>query len=203
MASHEQSVIEQATPSTGPITVTVEDKPLLQNNKRQFFRRFRHSILIKSRAANMVLFWNTVVVLTFGLLEDPGNVFVSLFNLPGVYPFNSKDVIVFYIKIGSGMYGVIAFWLLFYPLAGYLADVRFGRYKIVMCGLKTMWGSLLSSIICGVVICTIALPVILPKCSGLNSSFCIIFFDSIIVLVNVVFFCCFYCCTNRFCCICC
>ena len=185
MASHEQSVIEQATPLTGP-TVNAEDKPILKNDTRLqdilFFRRFRQSILIKSKAANMILFWNTLVVLMFGLFADPGNVFVSLFNLFGMYPFFTRDAIVFYIMIGSGVYGVIAFWLLFYPLAGYLADVRFGRYKVVMCGLKTMWGSLLSLIICGVVICSIGLPVILLKCSP---SFCSIFIYTFDVLANV------------------
>ncbi len=50
----------------------------------------------------MILFWNTVVVLMFGLLADPGNVFVSLFNLSEVYPFFTRDVIVYYITIGSG-----------------------------------------------------------------------------------------------------
>ncbi len=190
MASHEHGVIEQATQLTGPNTVTVEDKPLLQKNKKLqrilFFQRFRQSILIKSRAANMILFWNTLVILIFGLF-DPGNVFVFLFNLFEVHPFFTRDVIVFYIIIGSGVYGVIAFWLLFYPLAGYLADVRFGRYKVVMCGLKTMWGLLLSLIICGVVL---ALTVILLKCLHSNSSFCNndIFLHSFIALASVLYF---------------
>ncbi len=34
MASHEQGVIEQATQLTGPNTVTAEDQPLLQKNKK-------------------------------------------------------------------------------------------------------------------------------------------------------------------------
>ena len=189
MASHDQGVIEQATQLTGPNTVTAEDKPLLQKNKKLkgilFFRRFRQSILIKSKAANMILFWNILVELIFGLFADPGNLFVLVFNLFEVSPFFTRDVIVFYIMIGSGVYGVIAFWLLFYPLAGYLADVRFGRYKVVMCGLKTMWGSLLSLIICGVVICSIGLPVILLKCSP---SFCSIFIYTFDVLANVLIF---------------
>ena len=38
------------------------------------------------------------------------------------------------------MYGLIAVWLLFYPLAGYLADVRSGRFKVVVSfGLRIMW----------------------------------------------------------------
>ncbi len=136
MAGHEQSEIQQATPLTGP-PVNAEDKPLLKNNKRLQGTLFFSTVhTIKSRAANMILFWNTVVVLTFELFAYIGNVFVCLFNLFEVlYSFKiTRYVIVFLHMIRSGVYGVIAFWLLFYPLAGYLADVRFGKYKVVMCG---------------------------------------------------------------------
>ena len=124
----------------------------------------------------MILFWNTLVVLIFGYFANPGNYVFD--SSKYTYPRNT-------IMLGSLVYGVIAFWLLFYPLAGYLADVRFGRYKVVMCGLKTMWGSLLSLIICGVVICSIGLPVILLKCSP---SFCSIFIYTFDVLANVLIF---------------
>ncbi len=113
MASHEQGVIEQATQLTGPNTVTAEDQPLLQKNKKlqriPFFQRFRQSILIKSKAANMVLFWNTLVVLIFGYFANPGNYVFDSINLSGVYTYPT-NTIVYYIMIGSGAYGVKAYW---------------------------------------------------------------------------------------------
>ncbi len=65
--------------------------------------------------------------------------------------------------IDSGIYAVFAFWLLFYPLAGYLADVRYGRYKVVRCGVCTTWCGLLTSIVIGVIVNAIVLPLILSR----------------------------------------
>ena len=49
------------------------------------------------------------------------------------------------------MYGLIAVWLLFYPLAGYLADVRYGRRKLVVSvGLRMMWMGIMVLIIGGI-----------------------------------------------------
>ena len=48
----------------------------------------------------------------------------------------------------------LAIWLLFYPLAGYLADVRYGRYKVVTFGLKTIWLGILTFIISTIVSCS-------------------------------------------------
>ncbi|XP_064388435.1 solute carrier family 15 member 4-like [Halichondria panicea] len=57
-----------------------------------------------------------------------------------------------------------------------------------MCGLKTMWGSLLSLVICGGVFCCITLPVIFLKCSDSHSSVCDIFIYSVIALGSLLSF---------------
>ena len=49
--------------------------------------------------------------------------------------------------MGSGLYGIVGIWLLFYPIAGYLADVRFGRYKVVHDFWSQMWIGLLVFIV--------------------------------------------------------
>ena len=117
-------------------------------------RRLRESVLIKSKAASMILFWSTVAYLVYGSLLNPENYFilpvwefhlnkhVSLFNISGV-----SSAIPFMNVIASGVYGLIGIWLLFYPLAGYLADVRYGRYKVVTFSLKTIWLGILFAII--------------------------------------------------------
>ena len=44
------------------------------------------------------------------------------------------------------MYSVVAFLFLFYPLAGCLADIRWGRYKIVVYSVRVIWGSLVAGV---------------------------------------------------------
>ena len=118
--------------------------------------RLRESVLIRSKAANMILFWSTLAYLVFGSLLNPENCFmlpVGLFlefdsivshgNFSRVY-----NALTFMNMLGSGVYGLIGIWLLFYPLAGYLADVRYGRYKVVTFGLKTIWLGILTFVIC-------------------------------------------------------
>jgi muramidase (phage lysozyme) len=42
------------------------------------------------------------------------------------------------------MYSAAAFLFLFYPLAGCLADIRWGRYKTVVYSVHVIWGSLVA-----------------------------------------------------------
>ena len=46
----------------------------------------------------------------------------------------------------TSFYAILAILYLFYPLAGCLADIRYGRYKIVIYSLRIMTGS-------GVIVC--------------------------------------------------
>ena len=108
-------------------------------------------MLIKSKAANMILFWSTLAYLAYGSLLNPENYFMlPVWEFQHVSPFNISGVssaIPFMNMIASGVYGFIGIWLLFYPLAGYLADVRYGRYKVVTFGLKTIWPGILLAIV--------------------------------------------------------
>lgn len=46
------------------------------------------------------------------------------------------------IAMGAGVYSLLAFLFLFYPLAGCLADIRWGRHKTVINSLCIIWWSL-------------------------------------------------------------
>ena len=127
-----------------------ETTPLVMKNsnvkkrKSGLLRRLRESVLIKSKAANMILFWNTMVYLIYGFVLNPDIIFtIPVYQLESNQNFSkfiSTSSLEFINMIGSGVYGLIAVWLLFYPLAGYLADVRYGRYKVVVSfGLRIMW----------------------------------------------------------------
>ena len=78
--------------------------------------RSRNCCLRSSKAALLILVWNLII--SFGMLGflDP-SWYIALF---------SSDAI----SIGI-VYGSSALLLLFYPLAGYLADIRWGRYKLL------------------------------------------------------------------------
>ena len=128
----------------------------LQRNGLPLLQRFKESVLIKSKAVNTILFWNALVYLLYGFLYNPDIVFVVATSYSVVPPVIGISNI--FIMIGSGVYGLIAVWLLFYPLAGYLADVRYGRYKVVRCGLLTMWLALFTLIVVGLVLAALCFP---------------------------------------------
>ena len=147
ISSHSESDAQKKVMEATPLVVRK------YKGRNSLLQRLCESILIKSKAVNIILFWNTLVCLLYGSLPliNPENVFVLLAGKllrRFVYSqtlFNATEgSITFMNMIGSVVYGVIAVWLLFYPLAGYLADVRYGRYKVVISGLKVIWfGSLI------------------------------------------------------------
>ncbi len=132
----------QSNSDVNETTRLLENESPLQRNGLPLLRRFKESVLIKSKAVNTILFWNALAYLLYGFLYNPDAIFV----VAATSQFYSSDI---FIPIGSGVYGLIAVWLLFYPLAGYLADVRYGRYKVVRCGLLTMWLALFTFIVVG------------------------------------------------------
>ena len=86
--------------------------------------------LSSSKAAELSIIWNLII--SFGLMSflDP-SFYTNLLE-------GNDDSAVIGIT-----YGASAFFLLFYPVAGYLADVRWGRYKTVVNGLSFIFYSIL------------------------------------------------------------
>ena len=169
MASNEEATIEPAAipqdTQNADCSIT-ETTPLVVKNsavrRTGLLRRLRESVLIKSKAANMILVWSAMMYLLHGSLLNPDNFFtvpinqlVSTTLLPG---HGSLGVMQYTVMIGSGVYAFIAIWLLFYPLAGYLADVRYGRYSIVIFGIRFVWAGTIILIVGGVVGSAIFLP---------------------------------------------
>ena len=102
-----------------------EQTPFLETRKRQAvggtrlkYRRY----CFNSKAGLFILFWNLLISLTLAPLLDTG------------YYLKLLDRYLFHLKqytIVTSFFGFAAIFYLFYPLAGYLADVRCGRYKSV------------------------------------------------------------------------
>ena len=122
---------------------TGENTPLLAptlNNVSIFERiksKFRRLTFVKSKSAILVLIWS----FCFGVLQwvwsDPSS------WIPPVFIVGNSFI---FIVVGS-VYVYLAILQLFYPLAGYLADVRFGRYK---CVIGSLWCFIGSSVSLGI-----------------------------------------------------
>ena len=95
---------------------------------------------LQSRAVWVILFWNFVVAFAFEslLTTDPDSYLLPAVFGPGI-------------KVSSANFAANAFILLFYPLAGYLADTRYGRYKAVTRSLWFMFYSELTLMACSIV----------------------------------------------------
>ena len=113
-----------------------ENTPLLENTQRSVgcFEKVRtkynsrRCCLCSSRAAILILVWNAIV--SFGLLSflDPSMYMNMSFRL-----FDNNWFVT--LIVAASTYSFCAFLYLFYPLAGWLADIRWGRHKTVVKGL--------------------------------------------------------------------
>ena len=98
-----------------------ENRPLLTTTKPKQKQKVQTCYIVKSKAANFILIWNLLVAIAHKSFIDPS------FYTSNLYLTGHINVI-----INLSTFGLSAIILLFYPLAGYLADVRWGRYKTVV-----------------------------------------------------------------------
>ena len=96
-----------------------EMTPLLHQawllHNKSVLSKCHNFIIVNSKAAIMILIWNFAITLPYGILVIP-NGYLKVFNF----------------DIAAVISGFIAITLLFAPLVGFLADVKFGRYKTVL-----------------------------------------------------------------------
>ncbi len=176
MASCEQGTIEQAslheTPTPDASRDATEATPLVTSNHGKYGKN--KSVLIKSKAAIMILIWTALMSFIYGGFLNPENYFACSTYLLMLIPISFTSEMM-----NSCIYAVFAFWLLFYPLAGYLADVRYGRYKVVRCSVCTMWCGLLTVIVIGVIVNAIVVPIMIT-----NQSYFVSAVSILLIVVN-------------------
>ena len=102
--------------------------------------KLKRLTFVKSKSAILILIWSFLAGVLHWAYTDPGSIITPLVILKNIQP----DFLI--VAIGS-VYVYFAILQLFYPLAGYLADIRYGRYKCVVCSL---WCFVGSSIMVGV-----------------------------------------------------
>ena len=94
---------------------------------------------IKSKAALLVLCWNTLVTIIVGYILEYGLVYATAANF---VPYANKVQIY-----APAIFALFAVLYLFYPLAGCLADIRCGRYRTITGSLWfIIWSGVFTSI---------------------------------------------------------
>ena len=137
--SHRQTEHEIKDLSTAEENMYTSERTRLVGNKRRAIKcRWRHQrCCLTSKAALFILLWNLILVA--GLQSLLG---------PNYFGYLIGESSLFVTTILSGLsYSGLAFLYLFYPLAGYLADIRWGRYKTVINSLRVIWGSLMVMVV--------------------------------------------------------
>ena len=119
----ENSIAQSSSSSVDPAT------PLIQREDRNSLRpvqsaaqslKVRHRRTrkcITSKAALIILLWSLAVSLVYSIVFNP-DIYVQVFSPLAIW-------------MGLIAYGVVPIVLCFFPLAGFLTDTKFGRYKTV------------------------------------------------------------------------
>ena len=101
-----------------------EDTPLVQQSQPLCLRPFlchTRRKCVTSKAALLILLWSFMVGLLSGMLLNPDLIVAT------ALPFDNAMITLYiYIYIG------VAFITCLFPLAGILADIKYGRYKIIV-----------------------------------------------------------------------
>ena len=129
MTDSEQFEVSGLRTSTRSVLVCNAGRECYQKVRSKFQRR----CCLRSKAAILILIWNMIVAIGIESFLDP-SYYANYFN-----PVSFTIV----------AYVCGAFLLLFYPLAGYLADVHWGRYATVVNGLCFVFWSLIMVVILG------------------------------------------------------
>ena len=121
----ENSIAQSSSSGDDPATPLIqrEDRDSLrpvQGAARSLRVRYRRTRkCITSKATLIVLLWSLAVSLVYSIVFNP-DIYVQIFS--NIYS-------IFW--IGLIPYGIVPIVLCFFPLAGFLADTKFGRYKTV------------------------------------------------------------------------
>ena len=103
-------------------------------------RRPNRQCCLKSSASILILVWNLSAAIGLEFISNPMTITVTSLS----YPIDSLLLL-----LRVTLYTLSSFYLLFYPLAGYLADSRWGRHKTIVGGLRFLLMCLIMIIVLG------------------------------------------------------
>lgn len=153
------------------VTVTyTQTKGYVRRLLLKYLYRVERTYSLHSKAIRLILFWNFVVAFVFESLlsTDPDS-----YLLPAVFGTG--------MAVSAANFAVNAFVLLFYPLAGYLADVRYGRYKMVT---RSLWLMFCSEVF---LVCSVIVAVMFLFAFGAGSELSKLFYVLFVAAFPVMF----------------
>ena len=133
--------------------------------------KFRRQTCLKSKPVILILIWVFLASVLHWSFTDP-NSFVTPLSLQYL---GGKSYLV---AVIVSAYVYFAILQLFYPLAGYLADVRYGRYK---CIVYSLWSFIAGSLLLGV---CVPLPCIYAIVVPHNESWNYVLLSAIILILG-------------------
>ena len=89
--------------------------------------KFQRRYCLRSKAALLILVWNLIIASGVASFFDLSSYTSVLLLLNSTTTFYEQRL-----QVSGGTYGIGAILFLFYPLAGYLADVQFGRHRMIV-----------------------------------------------------------------------
>ena len=112
-------------------TMSSETNPLLNHPPRRNFYwllncKLSKHLCLSSKAAILIIFWATVVGTAYTLLQD-----IVAVSVLGSHYAHVADIAI----IDLIPYVSLTLIMIFYPLSGFIADVRCGRFKTVIVSL--------------------------------------------------------------------
>ena len=172
LASAEENIPDSASRETTPLLGN-RGRHIRKGAQSNFYCR-RQRCCVSSKAALLILLWNLILIAGLEGLLDP-NFFGIMFGTDDDFNTTSLSVIT---------YSVAAFLFLFYPLAGCLADIRWGRHKTVVYSVRVIWGSLVAGgVLTGVAFASIIIPMSLKDPDTYPNKIQL----TMIILIGVVF----------------
>ena len=117
-----------------------EASPLLSRFKSHWLLNISKHLCLSSKAAILIILWATVVGTAYTFIQD-----IVAISILGSRYAHSEDVAI----LDLIPYVTLTLIMTFYPLSGFIADVRCGRFRTVMFSLTlTLFSFMLLGIAC-------------------------------------------------------
>ena len=128
------------------------ESPELKTYKLLKWKNLRcQQTIVVSKGAFIVLVWTFIVSIVLEGMEEGEK--YGLLKLSRSIPE--------LVRTGLGLFAALAVARLFFPLAGFLADVQFGRYKMIIVSLGVVWISSVFSFLATILYSSVKEPTVL------------------------------------------
>ena len=151
-----------------------EERALLHSARNSFTRKGysfpKIRCCVESKAARLILLWNFAVLLGF----------IGFYDIKAIIQVSHSSLIII------AFYGLVTVIAIFSPMAGLLTDIRFSRYKAILCSSYAIIAHAIFFIVLStVILCSVRLD--LKSIQSKISIFIIVVYLGIFAVVYMVF----------------